>query len=83
MCASTLFGPGLGLGAERAPPHVVTAEEAAAGTFAITDVVLPMPGKHSQPWRRRDRKNDPNICLGTYVWGSVNPQMAEQSPLTE
>lgn len=28
--------------------HVVTAEEAAAGTFRIIDVVLPMPGSHTR-----------------------------------
>lgn len=28
-------------------PHVVTAEEAAAGTYSIDDVVLPLPGSES------------------------------------
>jgi len=42
------MSPTCGPRSDTAPPHVVTAEEAAAGTFAITDVVLPMPGKHSQ-----------------------------------
>lgn len=32
-------------GEARREPHVVTAEEAAAGAFSIEDVVLPMPGK--------------------------------------
>jgi hypothetical protein len=36
---------------EKGAVHVVTAEEAEAGTYAITDVVLPQPG-HSVEYPR-------------------------------